>query len=458
MLAISYHKGGLTMPNPYIGISSRSSTELFRNHGITPFRNILSPDFFHSIAVRKMRKSAVLIPEVVFWLMATVALSDGAMAAAVISFWAPLRSLFPRMALQTVSEEAFCTARKLLPLSFFRNVFLEVVSRYLRLFGQRYLWRGLHLWGIDGTRICLPRSGPLFAKYGTFSNKHGSSAHPQALLVGLVGLWTGLCRNFLLVPVKRGEQICARFLIRLLGSKDLLICDRAFCSYRIFVSVLSQGAQFLIRVQSNRALLKIKRIFTPSTRCDEWFINLPIPSSLLKQFPLFPKSLHLRVIQYQIHGFRAAWLVTSLCDTAEYPYDELVRLYHERWNHETVHREWKRTLQISNLRSKSPRGILKEVFVQLTLNNTVRWIMTEAAGESRRPMELQFLKSKRLILAAVAPMTTAPVEWLSFMYKHLLKEVARSVIVVRPGRSYPRRQRKGFYEGRARDPIRKSHC
>jgi len=432
----------------YIGNSALSSTELFRRHGITPFRNILTPEVFRSFNIRKMRQSTTLIPEVVFWLLATVALTDGAMASAVISFWAPLRAIFPHLPLRPVTEEAFCTARKLLPLSFFRRTFLEIVSRYQRLFGERYRWHGFRLWGIDGTRIPLPTCAALRDKYGTFSNRHGSTRQPQALLVGLVGLWNGLCRDFILVPIRRGEQFCARFLIRLLGPADLLICDRAFCSYRIFVCVLSRGAQFLIRVQSNRALLKTKRIPTPSKRRDEWYINLPIPSRLLKQFPIFPRTLRLRVIQYRTRGYRTSWLITSLTEAEQYPYAELVNLYHERWRHETVYREWKHTLQISNIRSKSSDGILKEVFVQITLNNLVRWIMTEAAGETHRPVELQFLNSKRLILAAVAPMTVASVEHLPSMYKRLIREIAQCVIVVRPGRSYPRRQRKGFYERR----------
>ena len=79
-----------------------------------------------------------------------------------------------------------------------------------------------------------------------------------------------------------------------------------------------------------------------------------------------------RILQYQRPGFRTSWLITSLLDPAELPYEELVGLYHQRWRQETFHREWKHTLQLANLRSHSPSGICKEVFVQLTLNNAVR--------------------------------------------------------------------------------------
>ena len=86
------------------------------------------------------------------------------------------------------------------------------------------------------------------------------------------------------------------------------------------------------------------------------------------------------MIRYQRKGFRPSHLITSLLDVAAYPHAELENLYHERWRHETIHREWKYTLAMSNLRSLTPKGIRKEIYVQLTINNALRWIMVEAVG------------------------------------------------------------------------------
>ena len=97
-------------------------------------------------------------------------------------------------------------------------------------------------------------------------------------------------------------------------------------------------------------------------------------------------------------------------------------------------------MQLNNLRSKSNTGVVKEVLVQLTLNNAIRWIMADSAAASgRRPVDLQFLAAKRLILANVPVMAAAPHDQLPGIYTQLLADIARHTILVRPGRSFPRK-------------------
>lgn len=420
-----------------IGRSQSGPAEILRTHGVTPFREVLTPQLFQSTFRVARRASTILIPEVVFWLMATVALEGGPMAAAVSSFWATLRGALPYLPMKPVTEEAFCMARRVLAVRFFRQLFAEVVDRFDEHFPQRYRWHGLRLQGIDGMEFDLPHSDRLRAVYVPPSNQHGSRKRPQARLVGLVGLHDGVCRGFRLVPLKCSEQRCARSLVRKLKPQDLLLCDKNFANYRMFGDIHCRGAEFLFRVQANR-FHRLPRTSTASGRVDEWYVILKMPAGVRKALPGLPATLTARILQYQIPGFRPSRLITSLLDVEKYPYEDLARLYHERWRQETEHREWKYTLQISNLRSKTPAGILKEVLVQLTLNNVIRWIMADAAGEQRRPVDLKFLESKRLILAAARAMATARTEHLPGIYRCLLEAIGDELILVRPGRSYPR--------------------
>lgn len=233
-----------------IGKTCKRTRAFLREHGITPFREILTPAMFASLAPVPAANT-VLIPEVVFWLMATVAVETGAtMCSAITTFWKSLRARLNFLPAKPVTEEAFCTARERLPLRFFLRMFLHVA----------------------------------------------------------------------------------------------------------------------------------------------------------------------------------------------YPYEELTAMYHERWRQETMHREWEYTLQMSNLRSKTCTGIYKEVLVHLTLNNVVRRIMAEAsADKDLRPVDLSFLEAKRLIMTAADVMAAAKTECLPRLYRQLLPDLARETILVRPGRSYPRR-------------------
>ena len=421
-----------------IGEGRGRARQLLREHGLTPFRKVLPPGLFHACANRLPAANALLIPEVVFWLMATVALqAGGTMVQAVGAFWQSLRSALPWLPPRPVTEEAFCLARKKLSLRFFVRLFHAVLDRFDAACANRYRWHGLRLLGIDGMDLALPAHRALRKVFPSRKGGKGTSKRPAAVLVGLVGLWDGLCRGFHLVPTKTSEQHCARRLTRHLGPSDLLLGDRNFPSYRLFCALAQRLTNFLFRLPANR-YQKRARLATPSRHPDEWYLDVTRPRKLPKRLGL-PDTIRLRVLRYQCPGFRTAYLITSLLDTEAFPYDELVALYHERWRQETFHREWKYSLSVGNLRSLSRQGLVKEVFVQLILNNVIRWIMTEATEPPQRPVDLSFLQAKRCILNHVPVMALAPTHRLPDLYDILLDEIASYVILVRPGRSYPRR-------------------
>lgn len=422
----------------HIGKNRPRTAEILRTHGLTPLRSILTPQLFRSAYPISQPAKTILIPEVVFWLMILAAFGTGSMAGCVTAFWASMRAVMPWLPLAAITEEAFCTARRKLPLRFFLRLFTHIAKAFSEQFDQRFRWKGRRLLAIDGMDTDLPRHPHVQRIYPPASNQHGYRGRPQARLVGLVGLWDGVCHAFCWTSLHVGEQASARRLMRNLRLGDLLLADRNFPDKATFAAVLNQCADFLFHLPSNR-FLKLERKPTPSNRREEWYSCIPLGKRLRQQYPQVGSTITVRVLQYQIPGFRPSWLITSLLDTAAFTYDELVELYHERWRQETFHREWKHTLELSNLRSHSAAGLLKEVLVQLTTNNVVRWVMAQAALPPLYPVHLKFLEAKRLILASVPAMTAAPVCLLPELYRELLREIGRRRILVRRGRSYARK-------------------
>ncbi len=94
---------------------------------------------------------------------------------------------------------------------------------------------------------------------------------------------------------------------------------------------------------------------------DDWLVRFYPHARARRKCPGLPSELLCRLIRYQFRGFRSSWLVTSLTDTQRYTREELIHLYHQRWTLETIYREWKHGLDIQNLRSHTPVGILKEI-------------------------------------------------------------------------------------------------
>lgn len=145
------------------------------------------------------------------------------------------------------------------------------------------------------------------------------------------------------------------------------------------------------------------------------------------------------MLRYQFPGFRPSWLLTSLLDHESYTHAELTDLYHRRWQIETIYREWKHSLDIQNLRSHTPAGIFKEVYAQLLLNNLVRWIMTEAAQETKlHAVDFSFVTTLTYVKNALLQMLRANPHQIETIYQSLLTEIRSARIRKRPGRSYPR--------------------
>ncbi len=440
--------------------SVRSAREIFRQSGLTPFREVLSPALFQAVAPPLRHPGTVLVPEVVFWLMALVPLTRSVMADAIGALWSAVRAAHPYLPSTPLTGAAFCTARRNLPTRFFRRVFQTLVERYEQRWGAQYRWHGYRLVGIDGTRVTLPAEGRVRAAFPPPANQHGASRRPQALLVGLVGLWSGLCHDFIWTRTATGEPHCAMRLTRHLGPHDLLLADCNFTSYALFARLQQRGADLLMRVSSNRFIAG-RRDAIVSGRDTESLMVIRRPRGA---DPTLPAQLDVRVIHYQISGFRPARLITSLCDPHRFSREELIALYHERWRHETIYGEWKHTLQINNLRSHTALGLYKEVLVQLTLNNAVRWVQSEAAGHERRPVDLSFPGTLRLLTHAIPVMTIAPLADLPRLWRELIDSVGAQVILVRPGRSYPRRDDEqprnkghGKYAQLARLPSTQEH-
>jgi hypothetical protein len=121
--------------------------------------------------------------------------------------------------------------------------------------------------------------------------------------------------------------------------------------------------------------------------------------------------------------------------------EELIDLYHRRWSIETIYREWKHSLDVQNLRSKTPRGILKEVYTHLMLSNLIRYTMTQAVeGTDLAPVDLSFLAALTLERKAIARIGRISCAEYDILSGRFLAEMRAAKIRKRPGRSYPRPQ------------------
>lgn len=347
-----------------------------------------------------------------------------------------------------VSEEAFVKARRRMPWSFWVALLLILTDRFEEAHGPWTRWKTYRLLALDGTTIALQNWQPLAAEFGVAQNGKGGS-RVQARLVMLQLPLVRLPWRYELGPLSEGEKTIAGRLLGHVRPNDLVLMDKGFWSYGLFWQLQNRKAFFAIRLFASVRLQTLRRLGLKE-RLVRWR-----PSNRKWHSGEWPEDITLRVMDYQIPGFRKSALVTNVLDPQAVTRDEWLRLatteagrvvepglYHRRWEIETTFRELKVQQGMEgSLRGRTPAAIRFEVAGHVLLYFLVRWLMVEAADRAgvKDPLRLSFthalreLKDMATNLIQATPQRAAQV-----LLPRLLQRVASHLVPLRPGRHYPR--------------------
>ena len=139
--------------------------------------------------------------------MRYVALTTKSMTQGLTQAWGLVRAICPALKVTCATEEAFCLARGLLSLSFWRTLRDRLQQRYEENSRSRMLWKGKHrVLAGDGTEAELPNVPALVKFFGRPKNGKGVSRQPQGRLVALCSVCTGFCVAFMFVSLRFTEH------------------------------------------------------------------------------------------------------------------------------------------------------------------------------------------------------------------------------------------------------------
>ena len=282
---------------------------------------------------------------------------------------------------------------------------------------DRFRWRSLSLFGVDGTTFRIPDTADNRETFGLPGSGRGQSGYPQVRLVALMALRSHFVAGVAFGPCrgkKTGECTLAQELWPQLPEKSLTIIDRGFLDYGLFyrLSHDEQGQvtnrHWLVRTKKNQRW-KTLRTFGKGDELAE----LKIGHHARKKDPGLPKTMVVRAIRYQVKGYRPQTLFTSLVDAEKYPALEVAELYHERWEIELGYDEIKTHMleRQEALRSKKPEGVRQEIWGIMLAYNLLRQQMLEVAEEAGvEPIRVSFRHALQLIrvFCLVEAWTTAP--------------------------------------------------
>jgi len=300
----------------------------------------------------------------------------------------------------TAAPSAVSQARTRLGAEPLAWLFARSAETWARASAAPHRWRGLALYGVDGTTLRVADSPANRAHFGeqTAGGGRGVSAYPLLRVVALMALRSHLLAAVEFGPYTTSEAGYAAALWPAVPDRSLTIVDRNFLAAGTLLPLAAAGTDrhWLVRTKSNtRATL-----VAPLGEGDA-LVELEVSAYARRADPALPRTWRARAVTYQRAGAAGPQrLLTSLLDPVQYPAAELVALYHERWELELGYDEVKTELldRAETLRSLRPAAVTQEVWGVLLAYNLVRLEMTrvaEAAGLP--PTRLSFVGALHLI-------------------------------------------------------------
>ncbi len=339
----------------------------------------------------------------------------------------------PRAASSSVTQ-----ARERLGSEPIRWLFERCAETWAHGSARRHAWRGLAVYGVDGTTIRLPDSDANREHFGHHVSSRGESGYPMSRLVTLMALRSHLLAAARFGPQSASEVSYARELWPLIPDESLTIVDRNFLSAAVLIPIAAHGHRrhWLIRAKSDTTWKTIR-----SLRRGDWLVEKEVSSEARAADPSLPKRWEMRAIRYQRRGFKPQTLLTSMTDPVAYPAAEVVALYHERWEIELGYDEVKTVMleREETTRSKTPRGVTQELWGLALAYNLVRLEMERIADEAGvTPDRISFKSALMYIEHALLTLSLASAGRIPEHLRRLREDVAHFILPKRRQRSYPR--------------------
>jgi hypothetical protein len=338
-----------------------------------------------------------------------------------------------------VAPSSIVQARERLGDEPLRWLFERTGTAWAHASARAHAWRGLALYGADGTTIRVPDSPENREHFGDQPSRWDStSGYPMARLVTLMALRSHILAGARFGPYATSESALAEELWPLIPDHSLAIVDRGFFSARTLIGLERGGIErhWLTRARADLVATRVER-FAPG---DE-LIELNVSSEARKKDPSLPTKWRMRAIRYKRRGFKPQLLLTSLLDPKRFPAAEVIALYHERWEIELGYNEVKRVMlaREETTRSKRPRGVAQELWGLALAYNLVRFEAERVAAEAGvPPVRISFVATMNFIETALRMWGTESAGRWPQRLVHLREDLSHFILPERRTRSYPR--------------------
>lgn len=324
------------------------------------------------------------------------------------------------------TDSAYCQARRRLPLAALRDLQRAVAGRACAALdddaGAR--WKGHRVFLLDGSSFSMPDTEELREAFGQPGGQAAGCGFPVAHLLVQFDAHAGYLLKAIPSPLRTHDLARAAALHGDLRPGDLVVGDRAFCSYAHLALLRGRGLHGLFRAHQRLLIdFRSRRRYAPpgakgaaakGLPRSRWLKRLGKHDQLVEyhkpserpdwmtaaQYAALPETLVVRELRYDVRlpgrRTRQVTLVTTLLDAKRYSARALAKLYGLRWQVETDLKHLKDTLGLEVLRSQTVPGVVKELLAFVIIYNLVRRVMHQAARrQGVEPARVSFIDAWR---------------------------------------------------------------
>ena len=237
----------------------------------------------------------------------------------------------------TGGTSGYCLARGRLKQSFLCKAAAKTIASLQRGISSSDLWNGHVVKSIDGSSVALMDTQANQLTYPQPSSQKTGCGFPAMGVVALLNHSHGGWEGFETCDARMRDTRVAPRMLKHLQEGDVLLADRAFCSYEFCARLMEKGARFVMRLHQARHRKLDWRKGRKISR-NERIVHWPKPkqqpatSELSKeQWEALPAELTIRYVRkpHTSRGGGKGWLivVTDLLDHRKYRSVDVVGLY-----------------------------------------------------------------------------------------------------------------------------------
>lgn len=342
------------------------------------------------------------------------------------------------VATQVVTKSAFSQARKKLK----AEAFIElntVQTDYFYTHFPYQTWYGFRLLALDGSTVSLPVTVEIINYFGL------DHSIPLARVSQLFDVLNEVTLEALIGPTATGEREFAAYHLEKVGPGDLVLLDRGYPAFWLFVLLRQQEADFCARMPMG-VWGEVDRFI--ASGLNEQIVELfPCQTALAecqaRHLPTAP--LTVRLVRIELEDGTVEVLVTSLLDQTQFPLSVFKELYHHRWPVEENYKVMKYRIEVENWSGKSKLAIYQDFHAKVfTMNLTAilahpaQTVVKQQSQSKKYVYQVNFTHLLSKMKNTVVFLFQQPA--ISTILDHLWLVMTRIIEPIRPGRKYPRKK------------------